>query len=173
MFSSEELSFTPVPEIQNKANKKLSWFLHIFLPLFSFSLQESSSMPRQQNYSLFHVMDPKKPFFFQHPFSLSLNPSLLLGQYSPLSYLSICSALKLAHKSCLLRTYAVSPAPAQVLLSSSAASSHKTAQFNWLAREENCQILPSRCSFSTTGAGESSVLPEAWTFNIHIFTGTF
>lgn len=125
MFFSEELSFTPAAEIQNKASKKLSSFLPNFLPLFSFSLQESSFMPRQQNYSLFHVIDSNEPFFFQCHFSLSLNPFFLLGQYSPLSLLSICLALRLAHRSCLLFTYEVSPVPAQVLLSSSATSSHK------------------------------------------------
>jgi len=140
VFSSKELGFAPAAEIQNKANKNLSWFGHIFLPFFSFSFQEPSSVPGQQTYSLFHAMDLKQPFFFQHPFSLSLHPFFFLGQYSPLSLLSICSALRLAQESCLLLTYVVSPTPAQFLLSSSATSSHKTAQFNWFTTVGNCQI---------------------------------
>lgn len=79
-FSSEELSFTTAAETQIKKNKKLSWSLHIFIPFSEFTLQDSASIPKPLNYSL-DATDPKKPFLFQNPFPLSLNPFFLLIQY--------------------------------------------------------------------------------------------
>lgn len=131
----------------------------IFFCYSSHFLLRVFSTPRQQNYSPFHVMDPKKPFSSNmHPFSLSLNPFFLQGQYSALSLLFICSAPRLAHKSCLLLTYPVSPISAQVPLSSSATSSQKSLSLLVGKGRKLSDILALRCSFNTTE--ESSVLPE-------------
>lgn len=122
-------------------------YIIFFCHSFHFLLRVFST-PRQQNYSPFHVMDPKKPFpSNMHPFSLSLNPFFLQGQYSPLSLLFICSAPRLAHKSCLLLTYPVSPISAQVPLSSSATSSQKLSQFTGWQGKETVRYISFKMQF--------------------------
>lgn len=125
MFSFKEPSFTQLQKYKTRETKS---YLGSFI-FFSAAL-------------LVNVMDPKKTFFFQHCFSLSLNPFFLLGQYSPLSLLSLClvhtQVFPSAHL-CRISYSSTSPPPLQCYFFT------KTAQFNWLACKENCQIyyLPS------------------------------
>lgn len=112
------------------------------------------------------------------PKSLLLVPKSLLSfdTIFSLSLVSICSSLRLAHKSCILLNSVVSPALAQVLLSSSSVFQPKMICLTLWPEKIPCilpDILPSGLRFSTTGIEESLVLPEGRTSNIHIFTGTF
>lgn len=80
---------------------------------------------------------PQEALFLPKPLLLVPKSPLSFDTIVSLSFLSICSSLRLAHKSCILLTSVVSPALAQVLLSSSRVFPQKNAQFNSLARKKS------------------------------------
>lgn len=112
--------FTSAAEIQNKTTTTKSCLVSVIFFFCCFFLNKPFSIPGQLSYSLFHIINSNKPFFFQHPFSL--NPFFLLGHYSPLTLLSVryLSARTLTHRSSplviLFLTLQHKPSSAQVLL---------------------------------------------------------